>query len=117
MRRILITGSRTWTDRAAIRDELAAVWGDGTAVLISGNCPDGADALCEDCWTAWGGRIERHPAQWRRYGRGAGFRRNCEMVALGADQCVAFIRDGSRGASHTADAAERAGIPTKRVHE
>ena len=31
-RRVLVTGSRTWTDTAAIRDALAAVWGDGTAV-------------------------------------------------------------------------------------
>jgi len=28
---------------------------------------------------------------------------------------VTFIRAGSRGASHCADAAERAGIPVKRI--
>ncbi len=32
--RVLVTGSRTWTDTGAIRDALAAVWGDGTAVLV-----------------------------------------------------------------------------------
>jgi hypothetical protein len=46
-RRVLVTGSRTWADTAAIRDALAAVWGDGTAVLVSGACPTGADQLAE----------------------------------------------------------------------
>jgi hypothetical protein len=36
------------------------------------------------------------------------------MVSARADLCLAFIRDSSPGASHTAAQAEAAGIPTRR---
>ncbi len=113
-RRVLVTGSRDWTDLATLQAALAKVWGDGSAVLVSGACPRGADRLAEGLWSSWGGRVERHRADWDREGRAAGFRRNARMVATGADVCVAFIKGGSRGASHTARLAQAAGIPTHR---
>lgn len=112
--RVLVTGSRTWTNARVIRDALRSVWGDGNAVLVSGACPEGADRIAEMFWTRWGGQVERHPADWTTHGRCAGFRRNATMVGLRADVCLAFIRDGSYGASHTARLAEEAGIPTRR---
>lgn len=113
LRRVLVTGSRTWSDTHVIRAALAEVW-HPEAVLVSGACPRGADSLAEQWWTSWDGQVERHPADWAQHGRGAGFRRNAAMVELGADICLAFIRDCSAGASHTADLAEAAGIPTRR---
>ncbi|MFD8500133.1 DUF2493 domain-containing protein [Amycolatopsis sp. NPDC059657] len=110
--RVLVTGSRTWTDTAVIRDVLAEMWRRYPgAVLVTGGCPRGADRLAEDCWAHWGGQVERHPADWN-LGRAAGFLRNQAMVDAGADHCVAFIHANSRGATHCAASSRAAGIPT-----
>lgn len=126
--RILVTGSRDWDDipalRGALNQAIAEVqpWSQ-PVVIVHGACPRGADAQA-DQWAKEAAdspmytvTVERHPANWRPAGqldRAAGFRRNAEMVNLGADVCLAFIRGGSRGASHTARLAEEAGIETRR---
>ena len=111
-RRVLVTGSRTWTAEAVIAAALREHWSAG-AVLVSGACPRGADAIAERLWGSWGGQVERHPADWAT-GRAAGMERNAAMVAAGADVCLAFIRDNSPGATHTARLADLAGIPVRR---
>jgi hypothetical protein len=122
--RILVTGSRNWRHLGVVLHALdeahAAVPNGQPTVVVHGDCPTGADRLAK----AWAHRNgyrgvteEPHPAQWRVNGvldRTAGPRRNTEMVQLGADICLAFIRDSSRGASHTARLAETAGIPVRR---
>lgn len=133
-RRILITGSRMWgaeTDEHGIltpaayqeyewlREKIEYAHREHPdAVLVSGACPTGADFLAEHVWTFHGGEVERHPADWNGpHGKQAGFRRNSEMVALGADVCLAFVKNNSRGASHTVDEAARAGIPVLEMRE
>ncbi|MCL7377442.1 SLOG family protein [Streptomyces sp. 35G-GA-8] len=122
--RILITGSRDWNNRRVIDDTLTALaaantFHDRTTVIVHGACPSGADAMADD-WARWHSRrsplieFERHRANWQINGKRAGFIRNAHMVQLGADVCLAFIKDSSRGASHTAQLAEQAGIPTRR---
>jgi hypothetical protein len=113
--RVLITGSRTWSDHQPIHDALDEILRDHPdMVLVSGACSWGADAIAERWATLRGATVERHPAEWRKHGRGAGFKRNSEMVTAGAEVCLAFIADASRGATHCANQAEKAGIPVKR---
>lgn len=114
-RRVLITGSRTWTRISVIRRELEKVFHPNT-ILVSGACPSGADALCEGVWSGWGGAVELHPADWGKHGRVAGYRRNVVMAHLGADICVAFVRGNSPGATSMINLAMRANIPVRR-HE
>lgn len=113
--RILVTGSRDWTNTNAV---FGAIHGAippsvdyADVTIVHGHCPTGADAIAD---RAQFGTIERHPADWETHGKRAGFVRNAEMVALGADVCLAFIKDNSKGASMTADLAEKAGIPVRR---
>lgn len=129
--RILVTGSRIWEDESAIAIaiieviEEAGVFptidGMENVTIVHGNCPTGADQLADDLAVDWqdryGLKIERHPADWNQYGKRAGFVRNAEMVKLGANVCLAFIKNKSKGATMTADLAEKSGIRVKRFVE
>lgn len=144
--RILVTGSRDWTDRVLIsravlreinstcpmiHDKGRPLYRDlSDVVIVHGACPRGADALVE-LWArnhASGPiKTEPHPADWKRLGKVAGYARNADMVELGADVCLGFIKPctkedcdriephGSHGASHCSDLAELAGIRTRRI--
>ena len=120
--RVLVTGSRDWSNADLIRHHLTRAWltVEGPFTVVHGACPTGADWMASD-WVAnmieadmGDVREEAHAANWQLEGKRAGFIRNARMVNLGADVCLAFIRNGSRGASHTARLAEEAGIPTRR---
>jgi hypothetical protein len=126
--RVLITGSRDWPDIERVRHELSRIYDELAAtrlmVVVHGDCPTGADIMAK-AWAlttftpACTDDFERvteepHPAAWHVHGNKAGPIRNKAMVDKGADVCLAFIRNGSRGASHTADLAEQAGIETRR---
>jgi len=115
--RILVTGSRHWTDRYAIRRALlraVALCADppSRVVVVHGGAR-GADAGAGQVARGYGWTVEPHPADWDKYGRSAGHRRNAEMVALGADVCLAFPLGDSQGTRGCMKLCERAGIPVR----
>ena len=115
--RILVTGSRIWTDVDAVALTLYSVVDDlhpKYVWVVHGDCPLGVDRIARLIAGVNRWNDERHPADWDTYGRRAGYVRNAEMVKLGADICLAFIKNKSRGASMCADLAEKNGIPTRR---
>lgn len=129
MTRILVTGSRNWTNYAVITNAIMEAIQPGDDLLIvHGGCPDGADHIADQIARSAHIPTEVHPADWARHGRKAGPVRNGDMVRLGADICLAFIAPctyrrcrttephPSHGASLTANMAEKAGIPTRRYY-
>jgi hypothetical protein len=110
--RILITASRDWDDWDTIVKTLDEYSGHDDVTLVSGACPTGGDAMCELYAGDLGWKIERHPAKWNELGKRAGHVRNAEMAKLGADYCLAFIKNASPGATGTAKMARKAGIKT-----
>ena len=117
--RVLCTGTRDWTDEAAVRAAFASLdeydfWEQPSDVtIVHGACPTGADAIVDRVARELGFQVERHPGDWDRYGLAAGPIRNSHMVSLGADLCFAFW-DGRVTKSGTLDCfqkAVRAGIP------
>lgn len=116
--RILVTGSRSWDDHNVIIEALLDAAKDAPAgsdiTIVHGACPSGADLLVDRVALHYEWDIERHPAEWERFGKPAGFIRNRIMVESGADICLAFIKNESRGATHCAGVAEAYRIPVKR---
>jgi len=124
--RVLITGSRAWDDAETIRAALQVVADSAIranipmVTVVHGACPKGADAIADE-WVRWyrGETLviaERHPALWDLHGKKAGMIRNAAMVKRGADLCLAFIRDNSRGATHLAELASEAGMAMRVFH-
>ena len=112
--RILVTGSRNWNDKFLIKSELINHTSNSSSVvtIVHGAAP-GADSIAGFYARELGFIEERHPASWSEFGRSAGYIRNKAMVDLGADICLAFIRNNSKGASMCASLAEKSGIPVK----
>jgi hypothetical protein len=122
--RVIVTGSRTWFDRSTVDASLdliaEAAKAEGRPLLVAHGCASGADQLADEWVLArrrvgWPVEVQRFPADWKRHGKRAGMVRNREMVKLGADACLAFILDGSRGATHCANLAEADDIPVQRI--
>lgn len=122
--RVIVSGSRTWTDREAIFGALdliadAARYNAEPLTVVHG-AAKGADTIADE-WVRersaaeWPVLVERYPADWRVFGKPAGMIRNQSMVKLGADACVVFVLGDSRGATHCGEAAEAEGIPTQWV--
>lgn len=125
--RVLVTGSREWADAETLRAALDALLAEhGTLTVVHGACPRGADAMAQS-WALSASQAssygavtpEPHPADWNGCGKQAGFIRNAEMVALGADLVLAFYKQGAvnKGTDHCASLAEKAGIPVRRFTE
>lgn len=117
---ILVTGSREWDNQNLIQETLTTLhWmlpGGPHLTLVHGGCR-GADLYADYVAMSLGWRTVEFRAQWEARGKGAGFFRNQQMVdfvASGPGMCLAFILDDSKGATHCADAAEKAGIETLR---
>lgn len=113
--RILITGSREWTDRDTIRAALVKamhVYGARTEdVTVVHGAAAGADTIAADIATEFGCDVEIHPADWKQYGHRAGPIRNQRMVNSDADLVLAFPLGKSNGTRDCVRRARKAGIP------
>jgi len=116
MPRLLVTGSREFTDidlgRRALTEAVAELPGKLTVVHGAAR---GADRLIAQLARDAGHRVEAWPADWEAHGRAAGFIRNQSMVNAGAHLAIALLVDGEpcRGTRDCARRAETARIPVR----
>ena len=113
--RILVTGSRDWTNKDAVHAALnveisRAVDAFLVPVIVHGDCPTGADRIAAEFAEKYDIAVEAYPADWEKHGRAAGPIRNNEMVDRTAAVCLAFPKPNSRGTKHCMESAAKAGI-------
>jgi hypothetical protein len=113
--RLLVCGDRNWNDRKAIYRQLdrwLAAYPNEHLVLIEGGAR-GADAIAGTWADDRGIEHLRFPADWKRYGRGAGPVRNRQMLNEGHPSLVfAFHNDldASKGTRDMVECARQAGV-------
>lgn len=112
--RVIVCGSRRFHDRKRIADRLFHLPPRDDTIVVHGNA-QGADRIAGQEAEKLGLRVEVHPADWERYGKRAGPIRNEEMAGLGADLCIAFWDERSKGTLHMIRTAGSHGIPVELV--
>jgi hypothetical protein len=112
MIRLIIAGGRDFSDLQYMKREFIKFVGKDTpnedVCIISGNA-NGADKLGEKIAYMCDLALEKYPADWDRYGKSAGYRRNEEMAAT-ATHLLAFWDGQSRGTKHMIDIAIASGL-------
>lgn len=124
--RVLVCGDRNWTDRSIIYAILngyswATDFDDGKKLVLIEGGARGADRFAA-MWASLGdendepGQIEHlaFPADWERYGKGAGPIRNQQMLTEGQPDVVLAFHDNlaeSRGTADMVRRAKAAGVP------
>lgn len=106
--RVIIAGARCCNHYHVVCQAVHDSGFDITTV-VSG-CAVGVDTLGERYADEHGIPCERHPADWKKYGRAAGHIRNHEM-ALCADALIAILMGESRGTRNMIQQAREAGLP------
>lgn len=110
--RVAIVGSRGFPKLDLVRNYVAGYedWSP-QPVIVSGGAP-GVDSVAEMVAKRVGLKTRIILPNWNKYGKGAGFRRNAEILA-NADRVVAFWDGLSKGTLHTIQLAAELGMPIK----
>lgn len=116
--RIIIAGGRSFSDYKLLKDKLDYYLRDkvrqGYEIIIISGTANGADKLGERYAMERGYKIERYPADWNKYKKAAGYRRNVQMSEV-ANACVVFWDGVSPGSKHMIDIATNKGLPLRVV--
>ena len=111
MFRVIIAGGRdfhdtTWSYKKL--DRLLQSRQDEDIVIVSGTA-NGADKVGESYAVSRGHKLNRFPADWNKFGKSAGYKRNQQM-AENAEALVAFWDGQSKGTKHMIDLAKAKGL-------
>lgn len=114
-KRIVVAGCREYKNYEEAKEYIdfciSKIREDEDLIFLSGGCR-GADLLGERYARENGFELEIYPANWEKYGRAAGPKRNREMVSA-ADYIICFWDGKSRGTKTLVEFARRANKPLR----
>ena len=109
--RIAVVGSRKYNNYKQLCRVLDHTFKGKSVTIVSGGAA-GADTLAERYARERGYEFEVFKANWRKYGKSAGFKRNVEMLKT-CHGIVAFWDGISGGTKHSLEVATRFKLPGK----
>ena len=112
--RLVVAGSRDFDDYTLLSAELDKLLAGKTNITIVSGTARGADRLGERYAAEHNLRIERFPAEWEKYHKGAGPIRNMKMVQS-ADVVIVFWDNESSGTKNIIECARKEDIPYRIV--
>lgn len=110
--RMLVCGSRDWTDRVVMFACLDAIAGVLDITEVIEGEQRGADLMARAWASESGISCIGYPADWPHRGKAAGTERNERMLAATPGLVVAFPLPQSRGTWHMVTIARAAGVTT-----
>ena len=112
--RILVCGGRDFSNTSLMNLSLYK-FAVPDLTIIQGEAL-GADLMAKSWAKAFGHKVESYPADWKKYGKRAGYIRNVQMLNEGKpDLVVAF--PGGKGTAMMVKLAEAAGVPVVKVND
>lgn len=115
--KVIIAGSRGFSNYKLLREQcnkyLREKKKTSNIIIVSGHAR-GADTLGEKYAQDEGFDLEIYPAQWKKLGKQAGYRRNEQMAEV-ADALIAFWDGESKGTKHMIDIMNAKNLQVKVV--
>ena len=108
-KRIVIAGCRNYNNFEEAKvfiDECLKEFKENFTIIIISGCCSGADKIGEKYAEENGFKIERYPAEWQKYGRSAGPKRNRKMAEI-SDFIICFWDGQSRGTKSMIEFAKK----------
>jgi len=103
--KVAIVGSREYSNLSKVRKYIQSLPID--TVIVTGGAR-GVDKCAEKVAQGIGLQTEIYPADWHRYGKAVGIKRNQQIVEA-SDRIVGFWNGESRGTKNTIDTAKKLG--------
>ena len=118
IKRVVIAGCRDYNNyekaRLFIDRCISNIVKDNNIIIVSGGA-QGAYTIGERYAKEKGFKIERYPADWEKYGRSAGPRRNKQMAEI-SDYVICFWNGKSKGTKSLIDFTKRANKPLRIIY-